>query len=174
MQIRIIRSSRRQKTVSASLAGNVLEVRLPQGLTPREEQDWVLRMKERVLRRTTARVLNSDADLRGRAEQINQNWFAGRLQFSIRWVSNQKSRWGSCTPASKQIRISQELSRMPGFVLDYVILHEMAHLVHPNHSASFWTLVRRYPLAERAQGFLMGWSRASGNEQDEDSSEDLE
>lgn len=161
MQVQIIRSPRRRKTVSASLSGNVLEVRLPEGLSPREEQDWVVQMKERLLRRVDARAQNPEADLRRRAEEINRRWFDGRLRFQIRWVSNQNFRWGSCTPATGQIRISQRLARMPGFVLDYVILHEMAHLVHPDHSAEFWALVRKNPLTERAVGFLMGWSLAS-------------
>jgi len=168
VQIRIVRSARRRKTVSASLAGDVLEIRMPQGLTARQEQDWVLQMEERILRRATARVTASDADLRRRADELNRNLFSGRLQFSIRWVDNQNRRWGSCTPATRQVRISQRLSRMPGFVLDYVIVHEMAHLVHPNHSPSFWALVRRYPLTERARGFLMGWARAAGEDLDEE------
>lgn len=164
VQIRIIRSPRRVKTVSASLAGNVLEVRLPEGLTPREEQEWVVKMKDRVLRRTASRQLNSDADLKRRAEDLNRRYFGGRLRYDIRWVSNQKSRWGSCTPATRQIRISHELARMPRFVLDYVIVHELAHLVRADHSPEFWALVNRFDLAERAIGFLMGWSMAAGTE----------
>lgn len=164
MQIRIIRSPRRRKTVSASLAGNVLEVRLPEGLTAREEQEWVVKMEERVLRRAARRQTNSDAELRRRAEDLNRRYFGGRLRFDIRWVGNQRTRWGSCTPATRQIRISHELSRLPRFVLDYVLVHEMAHLVHPDHSPDFWALVRRYDLTERAIGFLMGWSMASGGE----------
>lgn len=171
MQVQIIRSSRRRKTISASLEGDVLEVRLPEGLSPREEQDWVVRMKERVLRRSQDRALNAEADLRRRAEEINRRWFGGRLRFSIRWVSNQTTRWGSCTPATGRVRISQKLARMPGFVLDYVILHELAHLIHPDHSAEFWALVRRNPLTERAVGFLMGWSAANGSTSPPDSEE---
>jgi len=159
--VQIIRSPRRRKTISASLSGNVLEVRLPEGLSPREEQDWVVQMKERVLRRVDARAQNSESDLRHRAEEVNRRWFDGRLRYHIRWVSNQNTRWGSCTPATGQVRISRRLARMPGFVLNYVILHELAHLVHPDHSAEFWALVRRNPLTERAIGFLMGWSLAN-------------
>ncbi len=171
MQVQIIRSPRRRKTISASLSGNVLEVRLPEGLSPREEQDWVLKMKERVLRRVDARAQNAESDLRRRAEEINRRWFDGCLRYHIRWVSNQNTRWGSCTPATGQIRISQRLARMPGFVLDYVILHELAHLVHPDHSPEFWALVRRNPLSERAAGFLMGWSLANNLPPDPDDDE---
>lgn len=174
MQVRIVRSPRRRKTVSASLAGGVLEVRVPEGLTPRQEQDWVVKMKDRLLRRAALRQVEGDTALVRRAEELNQRWFGGRLRFSVRWVANQKSRWGSCTPATGQIRVSRELARMPSFVLDYVLVHELAHLVHANHSPAFWTLVRRYPHVDRAMGFLMGWSMASGAEAGDLEADDLE
>jgi predicted metal-dependent hydrolase len=73
----------------------------------------------------------------------------------ISWSDNQEWRWGSCTPASRSIRISSRLAKEPGWVLDYVIVHELAHLDVPRHDAAFWALVSRYPLAERARGFLI-------------------
>jgi predicted metal-dependent hydrolase len=73
----------------------------------------------------------------------------------IRWVSNQNKRVGSCTPSKGTIRISHHVAEMPAFVRDYVIVHELAHLVEPNHSQGFWKLVTRYPRTERARGYLM-------------------
>ena len=64
-------------------------------------------------------------------------------------------RWGSCTPADGTIRISARLASEPGWVLDYVIVHELAHLVVAGHNRRFWALVRRYPRSERARGWLM-------------------
>jgi predicted metal-dependent hydrolase len=78
-----------------------------------------------------------------------------RTPQSIRWVDNQDRRWGSCTPAQGSVRISSHLAREPGWVLDYVIVHELAHLHVSAHNRRFWALVARYPLAERARGFLM-------------------
>ncbi|MBU4312320.1 MAG: M48 family metallopeptidase [Candidatus Omnitrophica bacterium] len=44
---------------------------------------------------------------------------------------------------------------MPIWVRNYVIIHEMAHLIEPNHSKSFWNIVSRFKLTERARGYLM-------------------
>jgi predicted metal-dependent hydrolase len=77
-------------------------------------------------------------------------------------VTNQNGRWGSCTPDDATIRISHRIQEMPDWVIDYVLLHELAHLVVPSHNAQFWELVNRYPKAERARGYLEGISAATG------------
>ncbi|HEX5523512.1 MAG TPA: M48 family metallopeptidase, partial [Pedococcus sp.] len=87
---------------------------------------------------------------------------------SIRWVANQQSRWGSCTPADGTIRISTRVRGMPGYVLDYVVLHELAHLLVPGHGKDFWTLVGGYPRTERARGYLEGVSATAGMGEGED------
>lgn len=74
---------------------------------------------------------------------------------SIRWVSNQAHRWGSCTPTQGSIRLSDRMASFPDWVVDYVIVHELAHFVELGHTERFWELVSRYTLAERARGFLI-------------------
>ncbi len=54
------------------------------------------------------------------------------------------SRWGSCIPAKRIICINSRLIDHPNECLDYVIIHELAHLTHPNHSKFFWDLVAAY------------------------------
>ncbi len=165
MDVRIIRSARRKRTISARQEGNTLVVYLPTGLSSAEEQEWIERMRRRLEQSRERRRLNSDEALRQRAEELNREYFGGELKVeSIRFVTNQNHRFGSCTPSTRTIRISHRLAEMPSWVLDYVIVHELAHLLQPNHSARFWKLVNRYKLTERARGFLM----AKGMEEEDD------
>jgi predicted metal-dependent hydrolase len=83
---------------------------------------------------------------------------------SVTWVSNQRSRWGSCTPGDRTIRLSERLKRMPDWVVDYVLMHELAHLLEPQHDEKFWAWVAHYPKTELAKGYLLGWSDAGGLE----------
>jgi predicted metal-dependent hydrolase len=117
-------------------------------------------MVSRMEERRRLERLNASRDLERRAERLNRRHFGGRLRWrSLRYVSNQTDRYGSCTPHDRAIRISHRVAEMPPWVRDYVVMHELAHLLLPDHSPRFWRLVDRYPLAERARGFLIakGW-----------------
>ncbi len=172
MDVRIIRSPRRRKTISARMEGGVMVVRAPQHISEQELNQAVEKLKQRFLRRLEARALD-DAMLERRARKLNRRFFDGQLQWrQIRWVTNQQKRFGSCTPSRGTIRISHRVGAMPLWVLDYVLVHELAHLLEPNHGPRFWSLVNRYPLTERARGYLM----AVGLEpfEEEDVHDDLE
>ncbi len=154
--IEIIRSARRKNTSSAQRVGGKIVVRVPAGLTAAQEQDAVNSLLLALERQTRRRSLNADRNLTARADEMNQRYFEGKLKYnSIEFVTNQQRRYGSCTPATGSIRISDRLATMPAWVLDYVIVHELAHLREANHSAAFWKLVNRYPFTERARGYLM-------------------
>ncbi len=171
LKIRLVRSERRKNTISARLVGDTLTVMVPAGLTAEEEQSWVERMTKRALRSAGRTKTRSDEELIRRAKDLAERYFAGRLgEFSIRYVTNQDHRYGSCTPSQHSIRISDRLTEMPAWVLDYVIVHELAHLIEANHAKQFWRLVNRYPLTERARGFLI----AKGMESAEEAPDDLE
>ena len=60
------------------------------------------------------------------------------------------SRWGSCTPARGSIRINVRLAAYPPECLDYVVAHELAHLLEPSHNARFHAIVARAIPDERA------------------------
>jgi predicted metal-dependent hydrolase len=151
----IIRSKRRRKTVQARVVGNVLEVRAPATMSDRELEPFIQQFQRRAERRR-ARATLDDGALQARAVLLNQRYFSGRLRWTtLRWVTNQTKRFGSCTPSQGAIRISHRIAAMPRFVQDYVILHELAHLLEPGHGSRFWALLDRFPRTERARGYLM-------------------
>lgn len=155
-EVEVIRSPRRRKTVEARRVNGVLEVRVPASMSEQEVRKWVRTMSDRVVKAEEVSKLNRNSDLLARTERLHQKYFDGRPKYkSIKYVNNQKGRFGSCTPEDGTIRISHVLAEYPDWVRDYVIVHELAHLRIPDHSKYFWRLVDRYPHAERAKGFLI-------------------
>lgn len=150
MKVEVVRSSRRRRTVQARAVGDVLRVSIPATMSKADEERFVGEM----VRRMERRALSEEVDLTERAVALSAR-HALDTPDSIRWVDNQEWRWGSCTPADRTIRISSRLAGYPSWVIDYVIVHELAHLTVAGHGPSFWALVGRYPKAERARGFLM-------------------
>ena len=157
----IIRSARRKKTVSSKLLNwYTLEIRAPADIPEDELQRIIQNLASRTLEnRNKLRNFTSDEQLDRRAQRLNREHFDRALRWrSVRFVNNQNSRFGSCSPGRGTIRISHRLAGVPDFVLDYVIMHELAHFQEPNHSKAFWELVYRFPRAERARGYLMALS----------------
>ena len=152
--IEIIRSKKRKKTVQAKIVDDTLRIFLPAGLSKKEESKWIQKMKTQIEKKQRKHKLNSTNDLQKRAERINNQYFDGNLSFSIQFVTNQTTKHGSCTPSLKRIRIADEISDYPDYVQDYLIMHELTHLIYPNHSKAFWEKVNEYPYVERAKGFL--------------------
>ena len=136
-------------------------VRAPARMSDAELAPIIENLRGRIEKRQQKAELD-DALLQRKARELNRRYFGGKLKWnSIKWVTNQNTRAGSCTPAQGTIRISHRLASMPAFVRDYVIMHELAHLKEANHGKKFWKLVNRYPKTERARGYLM----AAGMEQ---------
>lgn len=160
--VEVIRSGRRRKTVSAELKQGVLVVRAPARMSDAELEPIIAKLQARLAKRVQKAPVG-DGDLQRRAEELNERYFNGRLRWqSIRFVTNQNKRFGSCTPAHGTIRLSHRLAEMPDWVRDYVLMHELAHLEEANHGPDFWALVNQYPVTERARGYLM----AVGMEED--------
>lgn len=158
--VEVRRSARRRRTVSAYRDGDTVVVQIPATMSKREEKRWVADMLAR-LERSEARTRPTDEQLMARACQLNDEIFGGLAEpASVKWVRNQRSRWGSATPSDRSIRLSSRLQGMPTWVIDYVLVHELAHFLEPGHDDEFWGWVNRYPKTERARGYLLGWSAA--------------
>jgi predicted metal-dependent hydrolase len=159
--VEVRRSRRRRRTVAAYREDDKVVVMMPARFTRAEEKEWVETMLAR-LERSEQRRRPTDADLEKRAARLNAAYLDGRAEpLTVRWVGNQLSRWGSCTPGDRSIRLSTRLQGMPAWVVDYVLVHELAHLLETGHTPTFWSWVDRYPKAERAKGYLEGVAAAS-------------
>ncbi|MBB1244998.1 M48 family metallopeptidase [Streptomyces durbertensis] len=155
-EVEVRRSSRRRRTVSAYREGGRTIVLLPARMSAAEERRWVGVMLDKLAAQDERRRPD-DEELARRAERLSHRYLEGRARpGSVRWVTNQNTRWGSCTPAEGSIRLSHRLRGMPAYVIDYVLLHELAHLLVPGHGPDFWRLLARYDRTERARGFLEG------------------
>jgi predicted metal-dependent hydrolase len=169
--VEVRRSERRRRTVAAYREGERVVILIPSQFSRAEETAWVDKMLAR-LEAKDKRGARSDSALMARARQLAARHFAdygdAAIPAGVRWVTNQRGRWGSCSPDDRTIRLSERLRDMPIWVSDYVLLHELAHLIEPNHSAAFWRLVARYPKTERARGFLEGVAAVAGSAYVED------
>lgn len=146
----VVRSTRRKKTVQAAFTDGRIKVMVPADLDQSEEERLVEEMTARILRKHSS----DEIDLVTRAKHLAKKYSLPEPT-AIMWSNRQNMRWGSCTPSQKKIRISTRLTSMPQWVLDSVIVHEMAHLEESGHGPPFQALVARYPLNERARGYLM-------------------
>lgn len=160
--VEVRRSTRRRKSVTAYREGDRTIVLIPARMSQAEERRWVGVMLDKLAAQESKRRVG-DTGLEERAARLSAQYLDGRARpASVRWVTNQNTRWGSCTPAEGSIRLSHRLQGMPEYVVDYVLLHELAHLLVPGHGPDFWRLLEAYPRTERARGFLEGVVAAEG------------
>ncbi|MCD6640697.1 MAG: metal-dependent hydrolase, partial [Nocardioides sp.] len=112
-EVEVRRSRRRRRTVSAYRDGDRIVVLIPAAMSKRDETRWVSDMVARIERQEQRKV-RSDEDLMARARRLNDLYFGGlAVPGSVRWVTNQNQRWGSCTPGDRSIRLSNRLQRTP-------------------------------------------------------------
>ena len=163
-EVEVRRSHRRTRTVSAYRKDGKVIVMIPARFTRAEETEWVDTMLGK-LERSEQRGRRTDEQLMRRARELARVYLHGDVRpTSVRWVSNMTQRWGSCTTGEGTIRLSDRLQTMPSWVVDYVLLHELAHLLEPTHNARFWQWVDRFPKSERAKGYLEGVAAAANLE----------
>jgi predicted metal-dependent hydrolase len=151
--VTVTRSRKRRRSVGAQLVGGTLRLAIPSWMSKAEESHWIDEMSRRFLRK-----MSTDRfDLGQRAVMLSRRFDLPRPS-DIRWATDMTTRWGSCTTENGTIRISDRVAAFPDWVVDYVIVHELAHLEVPGHGPDFWQLVHRFPTAERAIGYLIAKS----------------
>jgi len=154
--VEVRRSKQRRRSISAFQEGDKLVVAIPATFTKAQEREWVEKMAFRVATREAKRR-PSDEVLMERALELSRQYFGGKAQpASVAWTSNQERRWGSCSINDRAIRISDKARGMPPYVIDYLLLHELAHLLHAGHGPTFWALLSGYKHLDKARGFLEG------------------
>lgn len=153
LPIKIIRSARRKKTLEARVVGRAIEVRVPAGMDAADEAQQV----DKLVQRVRSKHLSRQVDLGQRAAELADE-FDLPVPNSIRWVTNQEKRFGSCTPSQGTIRISTRLVGVPDYVLDHVVLHELAHLLHPDHTPAFYEAANQHLQWQKAEGYLQAMS----------------
>jgi predicted metal-dependent hydrolase len=171
IDVEVVRDGRLRTRVHWEWSGNWVRVRAPRRLPQRELDRLVAEIVEKVKRKRARVRARADADLEALAQNLNTRHFDGEIEWhSIRWVGNMRKRLGSCTiggPTDGDIRISDRIQDWPEWVVEYVVAHELAHRTYPNHSKEFWAYVGRYPLAERARGFVQGVAFQLGEDADD-------
>jgi predicted metal-dependent hydrolase len=156
-KVEIRHSTRRRKTAAARWEGDRVVVLAPNWLRGAELDEMVNHLVGRILKQRP-HLHASDQFLMDRAVELADRYLDGVRPASIRWSSRQQMRWGSCTTTTREIRIAERLRPVPSWVLDSVIVHELAHLLVYEHSHEFRQLEARYPRLHDANIFLAGYT----------------
>lgn len=158
--LELVRSTRRRRSASAFSRDGVIVVQLPAGLPRPRERQLVDDLVDKVTGRLRAETVGGDDALAARASELADTYLDGVRPTSVTWSDRMRRRWASCTQADGTIRVSRRLATAPAYVLDAVLVHELAHLQADGHGADFQELVARFPHTERATGFLEGLQHA--------------
>lgn len=154
-ELELVRSSRRRRSASAQARDGRIVVQLPAGLPAIEEERLIAGLVTKVTDRARASRLDDDA-LLARAEALADRYVDGVRPASVTWSSRMQKRYASCSYVAGTIRVSNRLAGAPDYVLDSVLVHELAHLVEHDHGPAFRRIIARYPHEERARAFLEG------------------
>lgn len=149
-----IRSRRKTIAIQIDREGQVI-VRTPYGITKRqveefldEKKDWLLQTRKRVEKRKTEQIPISEEVRREGIERAKRifpertAYFAKRMgvDYGRITIREQKTRWGSCS-SKGNLNFNWKLVLLDPELLDYVVVHELAHRREMNHSVAFWKVV---------------------------------
>ena len=169
MEVKINFSRKRIRTIGARMVGDTMHINAPAGIPQERLQRVIDKFKIRFEKQKLRQELNKTPEtLQEIAQRLNNQYFSGKLEIkSIEYSVNQDRIFGICNHRTKNIKISYRLKEMPDWVRNYVIIHELAHIIEPNHGENFWNIVNRYSLSERARGYLLAKGLES-NESEKD------
>lgn len=161
VEIRV--SDRRRKTVAAYWEGPRIVVVVPQRMTKRDRQVYADELASKLIANRN-KTRPTDAGLHERAMYLSRTFLGGQaVPTSVQWSTRQVHRWGSCTATDGTIRLSARLQGAPQFVIDAVLVHELAHLLHSDHSTEFYELANKFPRQRDAELFLKGMTFATNS-----------
>ena len=152
--VEVRRSTKRRKTIEAYRKGDTIIVSIPARMSKREEERVVAEMVSK-LGKDDLRL--TSAELMSRALELNSLYLGNQATpVTVEWSSRMERIWGSCTIEDRAIRLSNRLDDAPRYALDYILLHELVHLIVAGHGPDFKALLSVYPQLERAEGYLEG------------------
>jgi hypothetical protein len=160
-EVEIRASARRKKTGTAHWSGTRIIVQIPARLRGRDRSIFVDDLVVRLMAQRP-QLMSGDHDLEERAAELADRYLDGVRPSSVRWSDSQRQRWASCSPDSKEIRISSRLQQCPSWVIDAVLVHELAHLIEADHSPAFYALADRFPRQRESGLFLDGYALGLG------------
>ncbi|MBU6515030.1 MAG: M48 family metallopeptidase [Acidobacteriota bacterium] len=160
-EVEVRASTKRKKTGAAHWSGSRIVVQIPARLKGKERSRFVDELVERLMSQRPQHT-SGDASLEERARVLAELYVDGVEAASVRWVTNQRRRWASCSPASREIRVSSRLRQCPEWVIDAVLVHELAHLIEADHSPAFYELANRHPRQRECEMFLDGYALGLG------------
>ena len=159
--VEVRRSKKRSKSVAAWRESGRLVISVPARMSRKEIETHIAELTSRVIK---AEGAVGDAELVALSAELINSYLQPEIgsvsPTSVTWSSRQKSLHGSCTSVDRTIRMSKRLASAPQYVIEVVLLHELAHLLHHDHSIQFQELVNRHPKVLEAEAFLEGMAHA--------------
>lgn len=112
-----------------------------------EKKDWIRFHQEQIRSRTAIRVVTPEqlAWLKERIAYYAAKWEPVMGVHCVRFtIRDMKSRWGSCTIQKKTIRINLQLAKKPEECVEYVVVHELTHLLEASHNKVFHAYMKQF------------------------------
>lgn len=152
--VEIRRSRKRKRTISAAREGNKTILNVPFRMSLKDIEELARDLINKIDKQDPRAHL-SDNELLERSKELSAKYLFSKVEAkSVTWSTRLTSTWGICTPIHAEIKITSRLRGMPQYVLDYVLLHELVHLVINDHGKEFDSFMKTFEFKEKAEGYL--------------------